>query len=598
MAALWKTVDEASSLRGGTRASIDDDYFVLRFDAQDSGDAQRVLEAAWGVRDVLASRTDLLAGFLMLAEFFPADTKEEAAFRELRRMTDSREIDDSLLLGPAGEELFLPYCKTEKSGGLTRVVRRVVKGGPRLGTAAEFCLRRAVVEDLCQRLRACAEDAGSPRVFFIHGAALSGLRYALEAALAGIADRVCRLSPLPGRAFPALEFPGFEEAPRVLSATEKKLWQEKKALFEWKRTVDFPFEEALSAYSLAMTAYIRLCERDLVPALVVCEDLHAMPEAAKKFLALIFQRNLPGGMLTAVCCSREESPGGAFANLPVEDYALPPVDSAEIRALIGRIAGRKSVSGLVSARRASAGIQALYYEFLAQGERSGEEEESPFAPILRYLKTQEKPLRELLYVIQEASGIIPPPRLEEFLLTRNFTPAQCSDIIRRLVEAGLVSDAKRLVPVFPELRPLLRKDPGIQKSKIAESLAGFLYALWKDSGGGETLLLEFFAETHKEAWFTEVFQEYAAELLDAGAADEAARLLAADFPIDSGNFKLATASARLRLALLAGDEEAAGAAFPLMNASRQNGPYYGESLICKTSYWLKKGDAKEALGCA
>ncbi|MCL1817853.1 MAG: tetratricopeptide repeat protein [Spirochaetaceae bacterium] len=599
MAALWKAVDEASSLRGGRRTPTDEDHFVLCFDAQDSGDAQRVLDAAWGVREVLVSRAESLTGFLLLAEFFPPDTKEETAFRELRRMTGLREIDDSLLLGPAGVELFRPYCETKKSGGLARVIRLISKDGQRLGTAAEFCLRETVVEDLRQRLRSCVECAQSPRLFFVHGPALSGLRYTLEAALAGLVDRVCRISPLPGRIFPALEFPGFEEAPRVLSAAEKKLWQEKKALFEWKRTVDFPFEEALSAYSLAITAYTRLCEKDLVPAVVVCEDLHAMPETAKKFLALVIQRNLPEWRIVPVCDSREESPGPAFANIPAEDYALPPVDSAEIRSLIGRLAGKKSISGLVSARRASAGILALYFEFLAQGGRSGEEEESPFEPILRFVKAQEKPLREILYVIQEASGAIPPPRLEEFLLTHNFTPAQCSDIIRRLVEAGLVRDAKRLVPVFPELRPLLRKDPALQKSKIAGNLAGFLYTLWKEGGGGEIFLLEFLAETHKEEWFSEVFQEYAAELLEAGAVEEARRLLAADFPIVGGSaFKLATASARLRLALLAGDEEASGAAFLLINASRQNSPYYGESLICKTSYWLKKGDAKEALGCA
>ncbi|MCL1818572.1 MAG: hypothetical protein FWG35_06550, partial [Spirochaetaceae bacterium] len=61
MAALWKAVDEASSLRGGKRTAVDDDYFVLCFDAQDSGDASRVLDAACGVQEVLASQADSLA---------------------------------------------------------------------------------------------------------------------------------------------------------------------------------------------------------------------------------------------------------------------------------------------------------------------------------------------------------------------------------------------------------------------------------------------------------------------------------------------------------------------------------------------------------
>ncbi|MDR1931551.1 MAG: hypothetical protein LBQ57_01895 [Spirochaetales bacterium] len=597
---LWKTLDTLAEVRGGKRTCLEENYFIFFFDAQDSGGARWILDTACEIKEVLTRAQNYLTGFLMLIEFFPGEIQKDAACRELRRLTSVREIDDSLLLGPQGAELFRPYCTIENLGGSFRVKNRIREPGPRLGTAAEFCLRAAVVEEIRTMLCAHIDCAKPPRVFLIHGPPFSGVRYQVNAALKDLDVSPCRIYPLPGRNLPALDFPGFAQIPQVLSAAERKLWQEKKNIFTFTGVMDFPFEEALSAYSLAISAYIRLSERNLAPAVLVCEEFHAMPRIAKKFLALIFRRNLQGWRLLCLCMSREKDLGDEFKSIPTAKYKMPSIGPDEIRFLMGSLSGKQSASSLISVRNSAGGILSLYFEFLTQNAEAAAESLREFQPVMRFLQTQERPLREILCILQETSGLIPSRQLEDFLLKFDFTHAQCRDIIRRLVGLGLIRDEKTLIPVFPELCRFLRKDSELRRKKIYDELAVFFYELGKEKKlGGEPVFLNFFAENRKTAWFTQVFQSYAEALLDAGAAGEARELLDTKFPVlpDAG-IRLVTAIAALRLALAQDDAEGAAGAFARLEPAQPGSVFYGLCLIQKTFYWLKRQDRKEALGCA
>jgi tetratricopeptide (TPR) repeat protein len=403
---------------------------------------------------------------------------------------------------------------------------------------------------------------------------------------------------------PVLELPGFEDVPRVLRHAEKALWQEKKKIFSCRGIMDFPFEEAFSAFSLAVTGHIRLCEKNFAPAVLVCEEFQDLPEAAKKFLALVFRRNLPGWRLLPVCVSRKADAGEEFRKLPLEKYAMPPVTTDEIRSRVKALTGEKTVAGLVSGRNAAGGIVSLYFGFFARG--AGQKAEGAkdaardFQPLVRFLQTQERPLREVLYVIQEAAGLVPSHRLGDFLFKLDFTPAQCADLTGRLAEMGFIRDSKSLLPVFPELRRFLRREFGMGKTKISGELADFLYALWKEKDfGGEYLLLDFFAENGRASYLAEVFQACVNGLLDAGNTPEAGRLLGMKFPVLlSADMKLILASARLRLALVREDEKAIEEAFSRLDCTQTGSLRCGAGLIQKSLYWLRRGDRKEALSCA
>jgi tetratricopeptide (TPR) repeat protein len=602
---LLKAIDAPMQLRGGRRYRVDEDYFVFFFETRNAADAPAVLEAACDAKDILKKARDYLVGFLLLIEFFPDNLHRDAVCRELRGLSSIREIDDSLLAGPRSAELLRPYCVGENSGGCLKVKERIRENRPDLGTAAEFCLRPPVAGEIQEKLAAYLDCAKPPGILFIHGSAFSGIRYQINAALGylGILS-ACRIFPVPGRTLPVLELPGFEDIPRVLRRTERELWQEKKKIFSCRGIMDFPFEEAFSAFSLAITAYIRLCERNLVPAVLVCEEFQDLPEAAKRFLALIFRRNLPGWRLLPVCVSRKPDAGEEFKKLPLEEYGMPPVTTDEIRSRVKALTGEKTIAGLVSGRNAAGGIVSLYFGFLARGAdqktEGAKDAARDFQPLVRFLRTQERPLREALYVIQETAGLVPPHRLGDFLSKLDFTPAQCADLTGRLAEMGFIRDAKSLLPVFPELRRFLRREFGLRKTKICEDLADFLYALWKEKDfGGESLLLDFFAENGRGSYLAEVFQVYVNALLDAGNTAEAGKLLGMKFPVHlSSGMKLIQACARLRLALALEDEKAVEEAFSRMDSTQTDSLQYGASLIQKTSYWLKRGDRKEALNCA
>jgi tetratricopeptide (TPR) repeat protein len=602
---LLKAIDARAELRGGRRTRVDEDYFVLFFEAQDAAEAPRVLDVACDIKDILTKALDYIAGFLLLIEFFPGGLQREAICRELRGLTSVREIDDSLLAGPRSAGLLRPYCTGGNSGGCLLVKERIRENIPDLGTAAEFCLRPPVVKEIQKRLAAYLDCAKTPGIFLVHGGAFSGIRYQLNAALDALRiPFVCRIFPAPGRVLPVLELPGFDDIPQVLQLTEKALWQEKKRIFSRRGIMDFPFEEAFSAFSLAITAYIRLCEKQLVSAVLVCEEFQELPDAAKKFLALIFRRNLPEWRLLPVCMSLKADLGEQFKKLPVEKYEIPSITTDEIRFRMRALTGDKAIAGLVSGRNAAGGIVSLYFGFLTRGANHETEEKKDTAqdiqPLVRFLRTQERPLREILYVIQEAAGLVSPRRLGDFLFKLDFTPAQFGDIIGRLAEMGFIRDAKSLLPVFPELRRFLRKDSGMRKTRIGKELADFFYTLWKEEDfGGEYLLLDFFAENNCGAYLIEVLQAYANSLLDMGNTAEAGKLLEMKFPVFlSADMKLVLASARLRLALALEDEKAVAEAFLRLDSTQTGSLYYGASLIQKTLYWLKRDDRKEALSCA
>ncbi|MDR1179702.1 MAG: tetratricopeptide repeat protein [Spirochaetales bacterium] len=602
---LLKAIDARAQPRGGHRTRVDDDYFVIFFETPDAADAPLIMDAACDVGDILGKAQDYVVGFLLLIEFFPDSIQKDAVCRELRGITSLHEIDDSLLAGPRSADLVRPYCTGENSGGCLRIKERIQESGLNLETAAGFCVRPPIVGEIQEKLAAYLDCVKAPGIFLVYGNVFSGIRYQLDCALEALGiPFACRIFPVPGRTLPLMEIPGFEDIPQVLQHTEKKLWQEKKNIFSYRGRMDFPFEEAFSAFSLAITAYIRLCERKLIPAVLVCEEFQDMPEAAGKILSSILRRNLPGWKLLPVCLSRKASLGEAFKKLPIETYEIPPVTTDEIRSRVRALTGEKTTAGLVSSRNAQGGIVSLYFGFLArnadhQKAKEGQESARDFQPLMRFLRTQERPLREILYVIQEASGLIPPHRLGDFFSRLDFTPAQCTDIINRLARRGFIRDTKSLLPVFPELRRFLRKDSGMRKTKISGMLADFFYALWKEKDfEGDYLLLDFFAENGCGPYLVEVFHSYVNSLLDMGNTAEAQKLLEMKFPVLlSADMKLVLSCARLRLALALEDEQAVAEAFLRLD-STQDSPYYGTSLIQKTFYWLKRGDRKEALNSA
>jgi tetratricopeptide (TPR) repeat protein len=590
-------------LRGGRSILIQDNSCIFCFDAQDTEDARRVLDAACDVGDVLAQRRDQLTGFLLVVEYFPETVSRDSACHELRGIIFTREIDDSILLGPEGAGFFRPYCTVENAGSCFRITGRIKKPAAAPDAAGEFFRRVKVVGALRTKISGYLDCKKPPQIFFVYGPALSGIRYQVNAALEEIlgSSPMCRIYPLPGQCLPGFDFPGFERIPSVLTAAEKTLWKEKKAVFTARNIMDFPFEEAVSAYFLATAAYIRLCENALSPAVFLCEEFHALPETGKRILALLFRRNLPGWRLLPVCMSQNSDPGKEFKNIPCEKYAIPPVDAGDVKALISAFSGKQALSRLVSVRSSSGGIQALYFEFLAGSRDAGKTEPfREFQAAIHFLIKQEGPLREILWVIQEAAGLLSSRRLEIFLRNLDIPRGQYNAILKQLVSLGFIRDEKSLVPLFPELLRFLRKDTALRREKIIGDLAEFFYGEWKEKRmAGEPVLINFFAETRKNSWLTEVFHEYIQSLLDAGNIAEAQRLLKTKFPLPlTSDMKLALASAGIRISFALENKENAGEIFAQPETAWAGNPYYGSGLIQKTLYGLKRGSRKEALDCA
>lgn len=624
-----KTSCTALELRGGRRVFEDGGYFIFSFP---SHAARHVFEAACDVEEGLAGLADKLMGFLLLLEFFQKEPRKEAARDFLRSLTAVREIDDSFLLGPGGANFFKAFCSMEKSGSCFRVVHSRRKGasGPGPKEARDFCLRKKVVEEIVSRLGKYIDCEKPPRAFFVRGSAFAGAPYQVDAALKKLlgGSPVCEVYPLPGRELPALEFSGFGDIPSVLSQTEKSLWEILKNVFLRARPLEFPFAEALGAYSLALTAYIRQCENAGSPAILLCSEFQAMPELAKRILALLFSRNLPDWRLVPVCVFRgntlHDALGEEFKKIPRVEYEIPPLEEDEISSIIPPPSlalfqaepkgGSMNISGGRGFPR-SREIHALYFAlFSGEAQETGKSSAASgeFQPLINFLRKEDRELREILWIIQEAAGLLSRPMMEEFLAGLDITLGQCGDIIRQLADMGLIRSEKNLVPLFPELRRFLRKDESLRKEKITEALSAFLYAAWKDGKiAGEYILLDFFAESRKGPWLTEVFHACITELLDTGNIQEAQRFLREKFTVFHTNDMMSIQSfAALRLALLT--EECTGSSeeednkkgetsteiFSRLEPAPKDSPCYADGLIQKALYWLRQADCKEALDCA
>ena len=598
----------AAEVRGGRRIPSDGGHLVYGFPTRDAGEAVRVLDAVFDLRNGLRQLSDRLMGFLILAEYYPDATPQEAVRRDLTGVIRAREMDDSLLFGPEAVDLFRPFCEVQKDGACFRARERTKTPGPNLGDAGTFSVRPPIVERLLLELAPRLDCGKPPEVFLVYGPIFSGVGCQVDVALKTLMgfSPVCRVYPGPsGSDLPVFDCPGFDDIPDYLSATERKVWREKKEIFTPGLLPDFPAEEGFAAFSLATGSFIRRCEDGLYPAVLVCEDIHAMSVTARGILARVFRENLPGWRLFPVCTSRNADLGSEFRGLPCERFHLPPLGADEVREKIrglpgGTVSPKKAIAAF---RRSKGRITALYYELLAEGPP----EDGPFEDIgsaVRVLRGQERILREVLRIIMETGDLLSPRLMEDFLEGRGVTRAQFRDIIRRLAEMGFLRDEGGLVPRVPEIRSFLRQDETLRKAETDEPLSAYLYDRWKKDGaaGREGVLLEYFLEAGRIDYAVEAFNALAASILDMDGTERARELIRDRIPdIPGAELRPVLLAARLRLALCLDDPDGMVEAFARLEDYSEllpTNPYYGECLLQKAAYSLKLRDVRGALSPA
>ncbi len=394
------------------------------------------------------------------------------------------------------------------------------------------------------------------------------------------------------------------------------------------------------AYQLYLIAYFRMMEENLLPPILVCEDIETYNSHSLKALKILLKGFSRLSSFKPILTSGKKGMKCEFNFLKIRTVSIRPLSPKKIRGFSSKLVPALNISEKDSfqIQKYTKGhvIPLVHFlKILEKREQIPDENGSfswihnaetialfsghPIAVSWYFINYLPEHMKRFLYIIYLQAGLLNRLQLTSFLYSQGLSDEIIFRSLTDLIHYGLIASGEYVIPLFPAIREKLKKSIISSESNLEEEFTEFLIGLWRGGSFPHLVLLFFFLLNMKESLSKTAeakYDRYALEILVQTLERKIAELdfegvqlllnqkhlsLLSLSPDEQRGLKLFIYSVKIRSALLSGNiqevEDLHTEAVVLSSGYRVN-PLKGRLFLQIARFYEMKGDPVIALDWA
>lgn len=500
--------------------------FLFSLGEREGIDVDRAIAFSLKVNDILQEKKEKLFGFnLMLC--LRQEENPEAAAKQLQRsllMVDGRErlwldkgaasiLEKKADLKQCGEFFYIQGLSMEKAD---------LKDNRKISLVREI-----VLDKLLERLSPLLNGEIEQGILLVNDRSKNERGFLIDALVKylippAFSKKVLRFSCRKGlsRFLPfqpfidSVETGLFEQAAAFFTPTELKVWQEVSGVLRYliydqgRLCADKLEEDLYLALNLYVLAYLRMMEQNLLPGLIIFEDLSLWPAAALRIcISLLRDLAYHPALLPLVFSAKEKNPEEFLTGidfLKPRNFTIRPMNLHEIKQISSLL-----YPGLIIPRAEEEQVRKItqgklipfihYLNFLQKKGKIQERENiytwAPDAALTLpanlytaiWSLAEELPLRLLrvLFTIYFTAGLVHRDIIIKFLQNNSMIREDIEESLKELCGLGLIGGNNFIYPLFQPLKKRLKELIDQQEPQLCAGLMEYFLQI-----AGKNTLME------------------------------------------------------------------------------------------------------------
>ena len=594
----------------------------------------------------LWERRDALYGFLLLLVELEDDQHRAGIETRIQHYLLAIEEEDAIWMDEACKELLQEYFELEPMEGLWIVREHSVSFRSAAVENASFCLRnnalKYALDGIASRLN---RGSGEPGVLLVRRR---------ESDTHGLVGEMCRIvyggesPPHPLHLYtifrrqsaihPFLNSIAASFLPRIpdfLTEGERRAWTDGRGVLEYLKEpegdescFDRLLPDFFGAYNLYLTAYIRMMEERLLPALFFCEHFETYHPDSLEWLGLLVADFMNRDSFLPVFIGKSPDLPDPLGSLRLKPLNLFPVSWREIRNVAGSIfpgmtlpvSMARRLSGLSDGNPVHA-LHCLYYlrdagkverendeyRWLPLSEKSVRLPKNPAVCSLSLIRRLDPVTVDALYGVYISAGLLEIGGLVSYLNEQGIPRDEGEKALDYLRYLCLIKGDELLIPALPALKKRLESFLGSKAKLMYKGLVEFVSRRYRARRYRHLVLLfGFFARHGRHDLALEIYPHLLRRKLDERDFDGVLPFLEVDRTVfknalnleQAARLELLRRTGRLRYTLNSGRGgivEQVKETLPELRSRYEASRDRGHFLLQLCSWNLVRGQPQEAI---
>ena len=583
---LIALVDQTLSRSGASRLRREGGVFLYLFAGSAEPDHRQMLDAAFSLHAELERYQDELTDFSIVLEYLASDEPGDV-MRRLRNCLGRLTEERSVWIGPKGSPALAAEAEASQHGDFLRVESAVRTSSHKLSECADFMRNDLFVASMLDRIEPWLNADQRPGIALISCRdrvyARENVRHALRALYGSACDeRWVTLYPSEredesvGPIANSIAVDFLPHVAALLNPHELKLWRTvERAL---RHIAESPTQfglfdgveaDVLAAWALYLTALFRALQRDLLPPVIVMENVDLFPLDAVRLLRRVYDRVAAEFAPLILATSVKPVVPVGLADIATVHNELPLLGADEVTdyavRFLSEAAGR-NIRIADCCRRTRGLPLELYFHFVnvqdalehAASTRIDVKQQGQESEARAMLERLNQDEREILAIAALVGGHGVGTLVTEISVRLGYEQLRVRQVARRLVALGLMRDAESMFVETPRVREAVLSSWGSDRKRLEAAVGRTLLTVVDAGQARLTPSLLSIVLSSADDWIP-ALRDLLRHALDARRFERAAKILTsgADLAARSGNPQLVSqilAGAELRNALLLGDQ--------------------------------------------
>ena len=583
---LVALVDQTLSRSGASRQLREGGVSLYLFVGSAEPDHRQMLEAAFSLHAELERYQDELTDFSIVLEYLANDEPGDV-MRRLRNCLGRLTEERSVWIGPKGSPVLAAEVDVSQHGDFLRVESAVRTSSHKLSDCADFMRNEVFIASMLDRIEPWVNAEQRPGIALISSRdrvyARENARHVLRALYGSAGDeRWVTLYPSEREdesVGPIANSIAVDFLPHVavlLHPHELRLWRAVEGALRYIAESPTQFglfdgveADVQTAWALYLTALFRALQRDLLPPVIVLENVDLFPLDAVRLLRRVYDRVAAEFTPLILATSVKPVVPVGLADLAAVHNELPLFGADEVTDHAVRFlseAAERHIRIADCCRRTRGLPLELYFHFVnvqdalehAASTRIDVKQQAEESEALAMLERLNQDEREILAIAALVGGQCVGTLVAEISARLGYEQLRSRQVTRRLAALGLMRDPESMFVETPRVREAVLSSCGSDRKRLEAAVGRTLLTVVDARQARLTPSLLSTVLSSADDWIP-ALRDLLRHALDARRFERAAKILnsGADLAARAGNPQLVRqilAGAELRHALLLGDQ--------------------------------------------
>jgi len=498
---------------------------------ENSADPQHIIDIAFYIKELLDAEQEYLFGYniMLLAS---EETNHSNLIAKYKPQFLALEADEVIWIDKSLTAFFQDYCDFQPCGEYSLVTGKKIPHKNTIVSNDDKYIHLSTRENLFNAFNTIIDTKSTYQVIHFHGATGTGKSLIMEEIINSLYPESFRgyvprnylrfkksshIHPL----LNSISIPFLKRVPEFLNSIESTIWEEISVILFYlkanagnEKCPDRILEDFYIGYNLYITAYIRLMESNLLPALFICDDLDRYHKKTYKFLRTLINDFINLTAFIPVFINKHSNLPDRLGTFKTGVVKASPINIKEIDKIT-----RKEFPALTLDKKAYRELKLhahnqlipiirnlIYLNMQRQSDNPLSLPETKEDTLWYIIENLDVTAKDILYCIHISGGLLPFSELTQFLIAYGLKEDSIYKYIRQLTNNLLIYADEYLVPYYPFYRQKLEKLLDKRSEYLKNLISDYIIKLWKNrSLLNYVLLFSFFMNYN--------FTEYAFEIL-------------------------------------------------------------------------------------